>query len=73
MSDDKWHGHGIFDQDCLKCRIAELEAERQDFKDTIDKLEAELATCHRIIRHGAQTGDDLAYVFDIEATPLEDK
>ena len=27
MSDDKWHGHGIFDQDCLKCRIAELEAE----------------------------------------------
>ena len=32
MRDDKWHGHGIFDQDCLKCRIAELEAERDKLR-----------------------------------------
>ena len=24
-AESKWHGHGIFDKDCLKCRIKELE------------------------------------------------
>ena len=38
MSDDKWHGHGIFDQDCLKCRIAELEAERDKLREALELI-----------------------------------
>jgi len=38
MSDEsKWHGHGIFDQDCLKCQIRELEAEKSHAWETCQK------------------------------------
>lgn len=40
MSDEsRWHGHGIFDQDCLKCRIAELEQQLAALRKERAKLQ----------------------------------
>ena len=36
MSDEsKWHGHGIFDQDCLKCQNKELQQEVERLRDGV--------------------------------------
>ena len=51
-------------------RIKELEAgadlATKILVNHIKELEAELKLCHKIIKHGPNTGDEMAYVFDIE-------
>jgi len=43
MSDEsKWHGHGIFDQDCLKCQIKELGAENKRLEKEVERLRGAL-------------------------------
>jgi len=63
MRDDKWHGHGIFDQDCLLCRIKELEAENKQLwseQHEAQRVYRQMQAQLQALREAAQKTSDKA-------------